>query len=843
MTLPNTHARHLCSRALTAALVFALAAPFASAQSTATWRYYRPGNTGIQGDFNEAIHIGADGDPWISGYDPLFEEGGVAQLVQSTNQWVNVSNVDYPAFGDPNDLGASRVSDIVEDAQGNLWLGTWRGAVRFHPGLGPSSIVRFGTANSTLPGGRTVDVEVAPDGSLFFAADSVSWGGGGLARYQPATDTWSFLGGYGGMIASQPRPGGGFYLWASIGGAFGGSARWDSTTAVWTSFPTTAGNPRELISKDSVDDAGNMWILRSVNGFDSALNCMRPDGTWINPPLPPLPASVPMIVAVRAYGTSHALLIDAFGLLHRFNGATWSNLGAAPVQGSVDDLDIDAAGNVWMCGTGGANRRDVISGAWQRYRVTNTCQFDSFVNDLALDDQGVVWATGNAASGVGGFQRFDGTRWYAFNNLTYGLGGNFPFPSDNTQVVATRAANQRVALNPTFWGIHEWDGAQYTTLQSGTSSKDMVEDSLGRLWSLNEYFSLEHGTGTTWTQVPIVGWGANLQVDPSRAGTVWACTESELVRTDGAYRVSYSPGSFHSLDPNIMGFSTVAAGPNGVAWVGVGTGLVRVDANLGTATFHASLGGLSCVGASPRAVTPDGRIWFVVADPIGTGPHGLAWWDGAQAGLFDTPRDGSAQWGGLPHTSISALEVRPVHGGYELWMSCMSRGIAVLMIHGPEVGTIFCVGDGGSAACPCGNVAAAGSQTGCGNSTGVGASLRATGSSSVAADDLTLEVAGLPPQASGLVFMGGSEVVGVALGDGLRCVSAPLYRFAVRNGGASGAFTYGPGQLQWIRTNHPAAAWVNVGATWRFQCWHRDIGGPCGTGVNLTNALAVLFTP
>ena len=55
------------------------------AGSTAySWRYYRPGNTGIQGDYNEAIWIGADGDPYIGGYDPFFEEGGGSCQQRST---------------------------------------------------------------------------------------------------------------------------------------------------------------------------------------------------------------------------------------------------------------------------------------------------------------------------------------------------------------------------------------------------------------------------------------------------------------------------------------------------------------------------------------------------------------------------------------------------------------------------------------------------------------------------------------------------------------------------------------------------------------------------------------
>ncbi|GAB4376703.1 MAG: hypothetical protein Kow0042_23290 [Calditrichia bacterium] len=40
------------------------------AQGTAmfSWRYYRTGNTGIQGDINGAVWIDADGNPWISGF-------------------------------------------------------------------------------------------------------------------------------------------------------------------------------------------------------------------------------------------------------------------------------------------------------------------------------------------------------------------------------------------------------------------------------------------------------------------------------------------------------------------------------------------------------------------------------------------------------------------------------------------------------------------------------------------------------------------------------------------------------------------------------------------------------
>lgn len=42
-------------------------ASFAGGPEKLTWRYYRPGNTGIQGDTNECIWIDSDNDPWIGG--------------------------------------------------------------------------------------------------------------------------------------------------------------------------------------------------------------------------------------------------------------------------------------------------------------------------------------------------------------------------------------------------------------------------------------------------------------------------------------------------------------------------------------------------------------------------------------------------------------------------------------------------------------------------------------------------------------------------------------------------------------------------------------------------------
>ncbi|MDP6537962.1 MAG: L-type lectin-domain containing protein [Planctomycetota bacterium] len=148
----------------------------------------------------------------------------------------------------------------------------------------------------------------------------------------------------------------------------------------------------------------------------------------------------------------------------------------------------------------------------------------------------------------------------------------------------------------------------------------------------------------------------------------------------------------------------------------------------------------------------------------------------------------------------------------------------------------YCFGDGSGTACPCGNPG--GPQEGCGNSTGAGAMIAATGSSSVAADDLGLTGAGLLPFQPALLFAGENAVNngdGVVFGDGLRCAGGTVKRLGVRNGDGAGDAAWGPGLAN-------QGGW-QPGDTRRFQIWYRDpAGSPCGSGFNLSHGLEIPFT-
>ena len=156
-----------------------------------------------------------------------------------------------------------------------------------------------------------------------------------------------------------------------------------------------------------------------------------------------------------------------------------------------------------------------------------------------------------------------------------------------------------------------------------------------------------------------------------------------------------------------------------------------------------------------------------------------------------------------------------------------------------EAGTPFCMGTG----CPCGNDSASG---GCATSTGEGALLLSTGTSSVTADDLILSVTNAPPFMFSLFYMG-PNVDCVPFGDGLRAVkpgppTVGYFRFPVQNAGAAGVITQGPGIVA-HSVNFGASGTIVAGDLWRFQAYFRDNPGPCGYDFNLSNGYQVSFTP
>jgi WD40 repeat protein len=148
----------------------------------------------------------------------------------------------------------------------------------------------------------------------------------------------------------------------------------------------------------------------------------------------------------------------------------------------------------------------------------------------------------------------------------------------------------------------------------------------------------------------------------------------------------------------------------------------------------------------------------------------------------------------------------------------------------------FCSGS----VCPCANDDA---DHSCATSQGWGTGAVFQGSTSVAADDLSIRVYDLPPNVVGRFYMGLGNI-SVPFGDGKICVGNGGYssfRFPVVNTGPDGVLELGPGIVGFADANFELGL-ISAGELWNFQGWFRDAAGPCGSTVNTTQAFAVGFT-
>ncbi|MDP6520579.1 MAG: hypothetical protein QF599_00705 [Planctomycetota bacterium] len=126
------------------------------------------------------------------------------------------------------------------------------------------------------------------------------------------------------------------------------------------------------------------------------------------------------------------------------------------------------------------------------------------------------------------------------------------------------------------------------------------------------------------------------------------------------------------------------------------------------------------------------------------------------------------------------------------------------------------------------------------NSSGQAAVMAASGSTGVAADDLVLEVSGIPNQ-MGIFFYGTARQnggAGVPFGNGLLCVGGQIFRLLPPYLGSFQAASRA------LDIAHPpqASGQVTAGSTWHFQAWYRDpLAG--GASFDLSDGLTVVFTP
>jgi len=185
-------------------------------------------------------------------------------------------------------------------------------------------------------------------------------------------------------------------------------------------------------------------------------------------------------------------------------------------------------------------------------------------------------------------------------------------------------------------------------------------------------------------------------------------------------------------------------------------------------------------------------------------------------------------WGTGPGF-FSTTDITLLDGTYNVAVNLTSFGYTIngqggsmeispetLVIGGPSVGTSYC------AAAP--------------TSVSSGALISATGSASIAANDLELHCSGVVNGEAGVFYFGPSQIQ-TPFGDGFRCVGGAVTRLWPP------IFASGGEYVRAIdNTVAPSAGVLVPMSTHNFQCWFRDpAGGP--NGFNLSDGLEITFVP
>ncbi len=251
----------------------------------------------------------------------------------------------------------------------------WRGFLKFDPSVGGNLLQFWGSGNSIHPGGRTSEIAITPDGSLWMAVISVTWGNGGLVNYNPNTNVWRYWGygttannwpstvAYCNTVSIREIQGGGYEVWIS---APGNVISFNRNIQLFTTY-TFNYNPGDLVQaagRDWVDARNNLWMIRfnSVSPF-YFLEYQKQSGQWITPPQP-VSSALNDIWAFKAYDNNNALLVDGKSVVWKFNGSSWENLDVWRSGAFTSGIDIDNNGNIWVTGIGGAAKREAVTGNW-----------------------------------------------------------------------------------------------------------------------------------------------------------------------------------------------------------------------------------------------------------------------------------------------------------------------------------------------------------------------------------------------------------------------------------------------------------------------------------------------
>ncbi|HZY81871.1 MAG TPA: two-component regulator propeller domain-containing protein, partial [Cyclobacteriaceae bacterium] len=361
---------------------------------------------------------GPDGNVWIG-----TENGGICIYHEKDGSFVNLQNVD----GDNTTLSNNSVYALYRDDQQNMWVGTYSGGINFMPRFGEKFFLQQKTdgRGNGLSSDIILDVMADSDGIIWIGTD-----GGGLDKYDPRTGKFT---NYRHDDRNSRSPGSDYVLSLSeisrgllaIGYHRGGLDLVKTSTGEFIHC-SLKSNPIEpsvsTVNKVYKDNNNTLWV-----------------GTW--------GAGLGMFDIngknVRWYTSAQGLTSDFIHSIGEDNdGRVWvgtdngvsvitpgsdriiqyvndENVEGSIANNTVDDIETDKTGNLWLATAGGLCRYDKALNSFRVYRENDGLP-NNMIRSVVEDNAGYLWVSSN--KGLSKFNPLEET----FRNYTIedGLQGN-----------------------------------------------------------------------------------------------------------------------------------------------------------------------------------------------------------------------------------------------------------------------------------------------------------------------------------------------------------------------------------------------------------------------------------
>lgn len=294
-----------------------------------------------------------------------------------------------------NSLNNDRVNAVIEDRTGLIWVGTPQGVARYVPSRERLHVLSTSSTEIQLPGDAISSVLEDQDGKLWAAAQGQALARVDLARrtvtsYQRGPKESGNLPSATIRALLQDRAG---VLWVGTGE---GLSRFDAESGTFETFSrddtnSTSHNVQGLFE----DSNGRLWIpsaeglyvfdaeRKNLDAFEGAAGT---ENVWFTTVAEDRTGR--LWVGARVEGLFSIDTNPAAQLVREpTDPADPASLSSPRIHTLVTSRD----GALWV-GTadGGVNRRDPVSGEFERFRVSDGLPSNTVVS-IAEDDEGLMW--------------------------------------------------------------------------------------------------------------------------------------------------------------------------------------------------------------------------------------------------------------------------------------------------------------------------------------------------------------------------------------------------------------------------------------------------------------------